>query len=250
MDSVPLDPLSSTVAGGVVDPMAHNTESSLSIIDLILKADMVVMLIMCLLILASIISWAIIFERSYVLNKLTQNFKTFETLFWSGVTLEAIQEKLENSASSPIERVFMRAMNERDRCIRDGFAFNFSQERISNIINLSLQRESETLEGHTGFLATVGSVAPFVGLLGTVWGIMNSFTAIANTNNTSLAVVAPGIAEALFVTAMGLAAAIPAVIAYNRINQAIDKYHNNISNFSDELVAILNKHLYQNIKTV
>jgi biopolymer transport protein TolQ len=246
MDSMPLDPLVNDIAV----PMANHSESSLSIIDLILKADTVVMLIMSLLIIASIISWAIIFERSYVLSKLTQNYKKFETLFWSGVTLETIQEKLENNTSSPVERIFMRAMNERDRCVRDGFSFDFSQERIRNMINLSLEREAEVLEGHTGFLATVGSVAPFVGLLGTVWGIMNSFTAIANTNNTSLAVVAPGIAEALFVTAMGLAAAIPAVIAYNRINQTIDKYHSNISNFSDELMAILNKHLYQNIKTV
>jgi biopolymer transport protein TolQ len=248
MDSTPLDTLSNDGIASGVSAMAH-TESSLSIFDLIIKADMVVMLIMILLIIASIISWAIIFERSYSLMKLSDNYKKFETLFWSGVTLETIQEKLENNTTTPVERIFMRAMNERDRCVRDGFAFDFSQERIQDIVNLSLQKESEYLEGHTGFLATVGSVAPFVGLFGTVWGIMNSFTAIANTNNTSLAVVAPGIAEALFVTAMGLAAAIPAVIAYNKINQMIDKYYSRIGHFSEELMSILSKHLYKNIKT-
>ena len=246
MDSVPLDSLSNDA---IMPTAALQGESSLSIFDLIMKADMVVMLVMLMLIIASVVSWAIIFERSYTLAKLNQNYKKFESLFWSGVTLETIQEKLENNTTSPIERIFMRAMNERDRCVRDGFAFDFSQERISNVVDLSLQRETEVLEGQTGFLATVGSVAPFVGLFGTVWGIMNSFTAIANTNNTSLAVVAPGIAEALFVTAMGLAAAIPAVIAYNKINQVIDKYHSRVSHFSDELMSILSKHLYKNIKT-
>lgn len=247
MDSVPLETLSNASVASTIG--TEHTQASLSIIDLILKADTVVMLVMGLLIMASILSWAIIFERANTLNKLSKNFKKFESLFWSGVTLEAIQEKLENNTSTPVERIFIRAMNERDRCVRDGFSFDFSQERIENVIEQSLQRETETLEGQTGFLATVGSVAPFVGLFGTVWGIMNSFTAIANTNNTSLAVVAPGIAEALFVTAMGLAVAIPAVIAYNKINQQIDKYYNHISHFSEELVSILSKHLYKNIKT-
>jgi biopolymer transport protein TolQ len=247
MDSVPLDSLTNDGTMPVASAVLHG-ESSLSIFDLIMKADMVVMLVMLMLVIASVISWAIIFERSYTLTKLNQNYKKFESLFWSGVTLETIQEKLENNTTSPVERIFMRAMNERDRCVRDGFAFDFSQERIANVVDLSLQRETEVLEGQTGFLATVGSVAPFVGLFGTVWGIMNSFTAIANTNNTSLAVVAPGIAEALFVTAMGLAAAIPAVIAYNKINQVIDKYHSRVSHFSDELMSILSKHLYKNIK--
>ncbi|MFT6213128.1 MAG: biopolymer transport protein TolQ [Alphaproteobacteria bacterium] len=245
MDSKPLGALTNQAIDG---NMASQPEASLSIIDLILKADSVVMLIMFVLVLASIVSWAIMFERNYALIKLKNNFKKFETLFWSGVTLENIQSKFMATASSPIERIFVRVMNERDRCLRDGFAFEFTQERIANITELSLQRETEALEGHTSFLATIGSVAPFIGLFGTVWGIMNSFTAIANTNNTSLAVVAPGIAEALFVTAMGLAAAIPAVIAYNRINQSIDQYYNKISHFSDELNAILNKHLYENIK--
>ncbi len=246
MDSVPLDSLPSDA----VTPVASHGESSMSIVDFIVNADTVVMLVMVFLVIASVISWAIIFERAYALNLLNKNYKQFEALFWSGVTLETIQEKFENKTTSPIERIFMRAMNERDRCVRDGFSFDFSQQRIASIIDLSLQKETEALEGQTGFLATVGSVAPFVGLFGTVWGIMNSFTAIANTNNTSLAVVAPGIAEALFVTAMGLVTAIPAVIAYNKINQLIDKYHNRINHFSDELMGILNKHLYQNIKTI
>lgn len=248
MDSTPLDTVSGDALASSMPAVAHG-ESSLSIFDLILKADMVVMLIMLALVLASVVSWAIIFERSYSLKKLGDNFKKFETLFWSGVTLETIQEKLENKANSPVERIFMRAMNERDRCVRDGFSFEFSQARIQDVVNLSLQKESDYLEGQTGFLATVGSVAPFVGLFGTVWGIMNSFTAIANTNNTSLAVVAPGIAEALFVTAIGLGVAIPAVVAYNKINQMIDKHYGQIGHFSEELMSILSKHLYKNIKT-
>jgi len=226
----------------------QKTDTSLSIIDLILKADFVVLAIMGVLILASIVSWAIIIERQFYLKKLQRNFKGFETTFWSGVTLEQIQKNLTHKNDSPIERVFVHIMNERDRCLRDNYSFSFIKERITDITDLSLQRESDTLEGHTSFLATVGSVAPFIGLFGTVWGIMHSFTAIANTNNTSLAVVAPGIAEALFVTAMGLAAAIPAVIGYNKINGAIDHYYNNISLFSDEIKAIIIKHLYKTAK--
>lgn len=223
------------------------TDSSLSIMDLVLKADSVIMGIMLLLLIASIVSWAIIFERSFALMRLKQNFNKFEKLFFSGVPLESLQSRLGTYISSPVEQVFIKAMNERDKCIQNRFDFDFSKQQIDNVVNQTAQNEVDKLEGQTGFLATVGSVAPFVGLFGTVWGIMNSFTAIANTNNTSLSVVAPGIAEALFVTAMGLAVAIPAVIAYNKINQLIDSYYNKVMNFSQELSSILNKHLYQKI---
>lgn len=223
-------------------------ESQLSIIDLILKADAVIMMIMVTLLFASIASWAIIFERTLVLMRLKNNLKGFEKKFWSGTTLEALQSQINAYVRTPIESVFITAMNERDRCVRDGYDFEFSQSTINNIVNQTAQLEIDKLEGNTGFLATVGSVAPFVGLFGTVWGIMNSFTAIANTNNTSLAVVAPGIAEALFVTAMGLAVAIPAVVAYNKINRSIDSYYSRVLHFGDQITGILNKHLYKTLK--
>ena len=198
---------------------------------------------MLLLFISSVMVWAIIAERYLFLKKITAKLKSFEEAFWSGNSVEHLYEDIKGKADHPAARLFVACVRERDRCLADNFKAPFIIERIRSVIGLIFNRENENLEGKTPFLATVGSVAPFIGLFGTVWGIMNSFTAIANSNNTSLTVVAPGIAEALFATALGLVAAIPAVMAYNKINHMIGSYTAKLEAFSEELEAVLSKHL-------
>lgn len=214
-----------------------------SIWSLIMRADLVVKAVMFLLFMASVMSWAIICERYMFLKEVTKKLKSFEESFWSGNSVEHLYEDVKGKADHPAARLFIASVRERDRCVADNFKAPFIIERIRAVMGLVFNRESAVLEGKTAFLATVGSVGPFVGLFGTVWGIMNSFTAIANSNNTSLTVVAPGIAEALFATALGLVAAIPAVMAYNRINSMIGSYSSKLEAFSEELEGVLSKHL-------
>lgn len=241
MDSSVLNPEN---LAAVAEPLAAvASHQDVSVWGLILRADLVVKAVMFLLFVSSIVTWAIIFERYAFLRKVTKKLEEFEGRFWSGGSVEMLADSIKGKPDHPASRLFVAAVRERDRCIVDGFKANFTIERIRSVIGLIFNRESETLEGRVGFLATVGSVAPFVGLFGTVWGIMNSFTAIANSNNTSLTVVAPGIAEALFATALGLVAAIPAVIAYNRVNHMIGSYTAKLEAFSEELEGVLAKHL-------
>ena len=214
-----------------------------SVWGLIMKADFVVKAVMLSLFVASIVTWAIIFERMTFLKNMTAHLRLFEDKFWAGGSVENLYKAVKSDPQHPASRLFVASVRERDRLLEEGYEPSFILDRIRAVMGLVFNRESENLEGRTAFLATVGSVAPFVGLFGTVWGIMNSFTAIANSNNTSLTVVAPGIAEALFATALGLVAAIPAVMAYNKINHMIGSYTAKLEAFSEELEGVFAKHL-------
>ncbi|MEM6603244.1 MAG: protein TolQ [Pseudomonadota bacterium] len=218
-------------------------QQDVSIWGLIMKADIVVKAVMFALFMASVMSWAIIIERFIFLKKTNQQLKSFEEKFWAGGSVENLYDDVKGQAHHPAARLFIATVRERDRLLKENFNAHFIIERVRSVIGLVFNREHEALEGRTPFLATVGAVAPFVGLFGTVWGIMNSFTAIANSNNTSLTVVAPGIAEALFATALGLIAAIPAVMAYNKINHLIGGYTAKLEAFSEELEGVIARHL-------
>jgi len=174
--------------------------------------------------------------------------RKFEEAFWSGGSLEELFDRIANRPTDPMASIFVAAMREWRRSAAKGLLTSESlkeslQDRIERVMNITLGREMDQLERYMGFLASVGSAAPFVGLFGTVWGIMNSFAAIAGSQNTSLAVVAPGIAEALFATALGLVAAIPAVLAYNKLSGDIGRYGNRLEAFSGEFGAILSRQL-------
>lgn len=210
------------------------------------QADFVVQSVMILLLLASFWSWAIIFEKLRRIKDINTSADDFEKAFWSGNSLEDLYNRAKVSADHPMAMVFVAAMREWQKSMSEGGTIRDRlslQDRLERVMRVTTNREVELLERHTGFLATVGSTAPFVGLFGTVWGIMNSFQSIAMTSNTSLAVVAPGIAEALFATAIGLVAAIPAVMAYNRISSELDRYITRLEGFQDEFTAIVSREL-------
>ena len=230
--------VSSTILAGSV---AHD----LSVWGLFLQADIVVKIVMLMLILASFWCWAIIFEKIMRLRKLWAQAEEFEEAFWSGGSLEDLYDKIDDRPSSPMASIFTAAMREWRRSATKGIADAAQKagltQRIDRVMQVSLGREMEGLERNMTFLASVGSTGPFVGLFGTVWGIMNSFQAIAGSKDTSLAVVAPGIAEALFATALGLVAAIPAVVAYNKISNDLGRYAARLESFSSEFSAILSR---------
>lgn len=219
----------------------------MSMIGLFLQADMVVKLVMIGLIVASIWCWTIIIEKTRRLKRLNASADKFEEKFWSGKSLEDLYDEVKDKLSDPMTTLFVAAMREWRRSISRGLGDDTRRAnlkaRIERVMNISLNREMDFLERQMIFLASTGSSAPFIGLFGTVWGIMNSFTAIAATKNTSLAVVAPGIAEALFATAIGLVAAIPAVIAYNKISTELARYSNRLETFAGEFSAILSRQL-------
>lgn len=211
----------------------------LSIWILIAKADLIVKFVMLILLAASIISWTIIMERYFFLSKISNKLNSFTKLFWSMPNIDHVMQNIPKTADHPATLLFQTVINERDHLLNRSLPTQYICDRISSVIGVVFNRQSTSLEGMTPYLATIGSVAPFIGLFGTVWGIMNSFTAIANSNNTSLAVVAPGIAEALFATALGLVAAIPAVVAYNKINHMIGRYMSALEAFATELENII-----------
>ena len=220
---------------------------NLSAWGLFLEADIVVKIVMVALIFASFWSWAIIFDKVHRLHKLRRKANAFEDDFWSGGSLEDLYDRLGPRDLDPMGSIFASAMREwrRAAAVGAGGERNAAslQQRIERVMDITLGREMEKLERQMIFLASVGSSAPFVGLFGTVWGIMNPFTSIAASKNTSLAVVAPGIAEALFATALGLVAAIPAVIAYNKISSDLDLYSGRLEAFAGEFAAILSRQL-------
>jgi biopolymer transport protein TolQ len=224
-------------------------QSGMSIWELFLAADPVVKAVMLLLILASIWCWAIIFDKISRLRKLRRRAQEFEDMFWSGGSLEDLYDRIGGTPADPMASVFAAAMREWRRSSARRLATKGDdirasmRQRIEQVMSLTMGREMERLESNLSFLASVGSTAPFIGLFGTVWGIMNSFQSIAATKNTSLAVVAPGIAEALFATALGLIAAIPAVIAFNKISNDLGRYANRLENFSAEFGAILSRQI-------
>ena len=219
----------------------------LSVWGLFLEADVVVKIVMIGLILASFWCWAIIFDKVVRLKKLQKKANTFEDEFWSGGSLEDLYDRLGPRDLDPMGSIFAAAMREwrRASAMGSGRERNAAglQQRVERVMDITLGREMDRLERQMIFLASVGSSAPFVGLFGTVWGIMNAFTSIAASKNTSLAVVAPGIAEALFATALGLVAAIPAVIAYNKISSDLDNYAGRLEAFAGEFTAILSRQL-------
>ncbi|MET1026787.1 MAG: protein TolQ [Dongiaceae bacterium] len=220
----------------------------LSVMSLFLQADWIVKAVMILLLMASIWSWAIIIDKSIRLRRLRAQAKQFEEAFWSGGSLEELFDRIGNRPPDPMSSIFVSAMREWRRSAAKGLLASEAlreslQDRIERVMGITLGREMDQLERYMTFLASVGSAAPFVGLFGTVWGIMNSFAAIAGSKNTSLAVVAPGIAEALFATALGLVAAIPAVLAFNKLNSDISRYGNRLEAFSGEFGAILSRQL-------
>ena len=212
-----------------------------SIWGMFMSASITVKLVMLGLIAASIWCWAIIFDKWRRLRRVRGETSDFENDFWSGRPLDVLYERVSMDATSPMERMFVSGMKEWQRSSDKGGIRPGLTERVHKQMVLTLNREMEKLERYLGFLATVGSTAPFLGLFGTVWGIMNSFQDIAVSRNTSLAVVAPGIAEALFATALGLIAAIPAVIAYNKFSGDLGRYGNRLEGFSEEFTAIVSR---------
>lgn len=224
--------------------MENGGGHDLSLLGMFLQADLVVKIVMLILLSASIWVWAIVIDKFLRLRSLQSQANAFEDVFWSGGNLEELFDRIGNRPSDPMSAVFVAAMREWRRSVQKGISGKSSlQQRIERVMGVTVSREMERLEKYMPFLASVGSTAPFVGLFGTVWGIMNSFTSIAASKNTSLAVVAPGIAEALFATAMGLVAAIPAVIAYNKINTELSRYGNRLDAFATEFGAILSRQL-------
>jgi biopolymer transport protein TolQ len=234
----------------VVDttPLAGSVPHDLSIVQLFFQADTIVKVVMLLLLLASFWLWAVIFDKTIRLRRLQRAAASFEETFWSGGSLDDLYERVGQRPLDPMAAVFSSAMREWRRSAAKGLLGTTSlraslQQRIERVMSVAVNREMERVERFMAYLATVGSTAPFVGLFGTVWGIMDSFQSIAAAKNTSLAVVAPGIAEALFATALGLVAAIPAVIAYNKLAADFGRYAVRLEAFSSEFSAILSRQL-------
>jgi len=208
-----------------------------SLIQLFLRADFIVKAVIIILLGASVYSWALIFDKYKLFKKIEKSTSTFEEKFWKSKSAESFYNSLTNRDKDPVANIFQSAMVELVKTKNK--SSSIQSARVSRIIEISADREITLIEKNFTFLATVGSTAPFIGLFGTVWGIMNSFQSIAISRNTSLAIVAPGIAEALFATALGLLAAIPAVVAYNKFNSDSKKYSARIENFSKRFLSII-----------
>ena len=208
-----------------------------SIIQLFLRADFVVKSVIIILIAASIYSWALIFEKQRLFKKIEKSTNNFEEKFWKSKSAENFYNNLSNTDQDPLTNIFQSAMVELIKT--KSKSSSVQTARVSRVLEISVDKEINLIEKHFTFLATVGSTAPFIGLFGTVWGIMNSFQSIAISRNTSLAIVAPGIAEALFATALGLLAAVPAVVAYNKFTSDSRKYSGRIENFSKRFISII-----------
>lgn len=220
--------------------------AQLSLGQLVLHASFVVQLIMFLLLLASVISWSVIFGKRRLLGRTRSDAEGFEQRFWSGGTLADLYDKVRRATGDEgLVSVFVAGYEEFTRQQQHKVAPEDALASVQRAMRVALAREIERLEGGLAFLATVGSTSPYVGLLGTVWGIMTAFIAIGNVKQATIAMVAPGIAEALIATAMGLFAAIPAVIAYNYFTNQVDRLENRFNTFSDELTGILERGLRQ-----
>ena len=222
--------------------------TDLSVWGLVVEADLVVQVVLVILIIASFWSWAIIFEKALRMRRLRALAATFEEAFWSGGSLEELYDRVGKRPADPMAAVFASAMKEWRRSSSKGttssdLTKSNLQLRVERVMDITVGREMQRLERHMIFLASVGSSAPFIGLFGTVWGIMSAFTAIAASKNTSLAVVAPGIAEALFATALGLVAAIPAVIGFNKLSTDLGRYSGRLGAFAGEFAAILSRQM-------
>ena len=219
----------STQAVGLI----NNTD--FSIISLFIRADFIVKSVIIILIVSSVYSWAIIIEKIRMFKKISKSTEEFENKFWKSKSAETFYNNLPDNFEDPMANVFRDSM---EVMLKSRRTPNLN-EKMSRMLEINLEQQMEKIEKSYTFLATVGSTAPFIGLFGTVWGIMNSFQSIAISRNTSLAIVAPGIAEALFATALGLLAAIPAVIAFNKFNSDARKYSQKLENFSKRLLSII-----------
>ena len=208
-----------------------------SLIQLFLRADFVVKSVIVILIAASVFSWALIFNKYKLFKRIEKSTSSFDDKFWKSRSAESFYNSLTNKEKDPMAIIFQSAMNELIKT--KSKSSSVQSTRVIRVIEISADKEIKLIEKHFTFLATVGSTAPFIGLFGTVWGIMNSFQSIAISRNTSLAIVAPGIAEALFATALGLLAAIPAVVSYNKFNNDSKKYSGRIENFSKRFISII-----------
>ena len=215
-----------------------------SLMSLFLEASLVVQIVMVGLLLASVWCWAIIVDKALLFGRTKRQINQFEQVFWSGQNLETLYQQQVASPSPGMGALFVAAMGEWKRSFeRNARSPIGLQTRIDKVLDVSMAREMERLEKRLLFLATLGSAAPFIGLFGTVVGIMTSFQAIAGSKSTNLAVVAPGIAEALLATALGLLAAIPAVIAYNKLSADAGKISTRLEGFADEFSAILSRQI-------
>ena len=216
----------------------------MSVLSLILNASFLVQMVMLLLLIASVMSWVMIFQRRTALKFARSNMKAFEEQFWSGIDLSQLfrQVSAEPNPDNGAENIFRAGIKEftrlRLQTDADGDAV---MEGVQRAMRVAIAKEEEKLEAHLSFLASVGSTSPYVGLFGTVWGIMNSFRGLANAHQATLATVAPGISEALIATAMGLFAAIPAVIAYNRFSHTVDSILSSYETFAEEFSSILHR---------
>ena len=211
------------------------SNADFSIIKLFVRADIIVKSVIIILIVSSVYSWAIIFEKIKLFRKINKSTDEFEDKFWKSKSAESFYNSLPANVNDPMANVFKNSMNVLLKSKR-GSNLN---EKMSRMLEINIEQQMEKIEKNYTFLARVGSTAPFIGLFGTVWGIMNSFQSIAISRNTSLAIVAPGIAEALFATALGLLAAIPAVVAYNKFTSDSKKYTQKLENFSKRLLSII-----------
>ena len=225
-------------------------QEEISILGLILDASLVVQLVMLSLVIASIVSWYFIFQRASFFKQAKHTQVTFEGRFWSGMDLNQLyKESNSSAASSGIELLFKAGFKEFNRLRQQaGIEAEAVMEGTQRAMRVALSRESERLDLHLPFLATVGSTSPYVGLFGTVWGIMNSFLGLAQQQQATLATVAPGISEALIATAMGLFAAIPAVISYNRFSTRSDALYASYETFADEFSSILHRNIHSSVK--
>ena len=213
--------------------LASNTD--FSIITLFLRADIIVKTVIIILIVSSIYSWAIIFEKIKLFKKINKSTDEFENKFWKTKSAESFYNSLPSNINDPMANLFKDSMQV---LLKSKRSSNLD-EKMSRMLEINVEHQMEKIDKSYTFLATVGSTAPFIGLFGTVWGIMNSFQSIAISRNTSLAIVAPGIAEALFATALGLLAAIPAVVAFNKFSSDSKKYSQKLENFSKKLLSII-----------
>ena len=243
-------PTTNVDIGGLAQPVGMG--GRFSIVESFLSADIIVKTAMVLLLLASLWSWAIIINKMIAFSRLKRKAERFEKVFWSGQSLDELYQQFAAHNDHPLSAVFVAALREWRRAFEGGAPRENQlpgiKDRIDKAMNVTILRETDGIERQLGFLATVGSVSPFIGLFGTVWGIMNSFTAIAARHDTTLAVVAPGIAEALFATAMGLFAAVPAVIFYNRFINEIGRYSTRLDAFAEEFSAILSRQLEERVR--
>ena len=211
------------------------SSADFSLMNLFLRADIIVKSVIIILIACSIYSWAIIFEKYKLFKKINLSSEEFEDKFWRSKSAETFYNNLPNKVDDPMASLFKESMQS---LLKSKSKSNL-MERVGGMLEVGIEKQMSKIEKGFSFLATVGSTAPFIGLFGTVWGIMNSFQSIAISRNTSLAIVAPGIAEALFATALGLLAAIPAVIAYNRFNTESKKYSQKLESFSKRFISII-----------